>query len=321
MNPSESTCSAEPELQVPSIQYDEEWIRETWGWDTPENFIRSQGRNLRPRILASLQLAGLQPGMRILDVGCGRGEVVLHCGRLGIDAVGIDYSRPAIELAEKARASHSPHERKRMQFVCGDVKDLRTNHLFDLIFMLDLVEHLHDWELSRLFEICRQLLEPKGVLIIHTLPNKWLYDITYGRILRLFMPWLPPDPRTEKEKAIHINEMTITHLAEVLDRSGFEQRVWLDDLLTEQARWHSKQPLSDQRGMVYRLMAKPFVAMLYKLICKTPARLLIVNEMFAVAWKAGQEKPIRTPVHLTESLVIRIASSKKNRPSAPPIFG
>jgi 2-polyprenyl-3-methyl-5-hydroxy-6-metoxy-1,4-benzoquinol methylase len=289
-------------------EYDEEWIKETWGWDTPEYFIRNQGRNLRPRIRTCLNLARLKPGMRVLDIGCGRGEIVLHCGRLGIDAYGVDYSKQALEIADKARLTHSSAEQDRMHFILDDVKNLEFRELFDRIFLLDIVEHLHDWELTEVIDVCKRLLKPSGVLIIHTLPNKWLYDITYSRMLRLFMPWLPADPRSDKEKSIHINEMTIIHLGEILHRSGFRSRVWLQDLIVEQARWHQKQPLNDQRGKIYQLLSHPLCGAIYKMIAKTPLKLLIVNEIFAAAWIGKQSPPIELPSGMTERFILKIFS-------------
>ncbi len=99
------------ETKVSPDEYDANWI-ETYGWDTPEEFVRTQGRNLRPRVLYSLKIAKLVSGMRVLDVGCGRGEIVLHCARHGIDAVGVDYSTEAISIAEKAKAAHKENEKK-----------------------------------------------------------------------------------------------------------------------------------------------------------------------------------------------------------------
>ncbi len=197
-------------------------------------------------------------------------------------------------------------KKKQLQFICDDVENIEFNEPFDRIFMLDLVEHLHDWELSKLFKICSGLLKPDGVIVIHTLPNKWLYEITYRRVLRLFMPWLPANPRTEKQMAIHINEMTITHLARILGESGFSSRIWLKDLLVEQARWHKKQPHQDLRGKLYKWFANPIIGLAYKLFSKTPLRLLIVNEMFAVGWKGNRHPPIKVPTSLTERFVIKL---------------
>jgi len=304
-----------PELKnksVASNEYDEEWVRDTWGWDTPEFFIKTQGKNLRPRITASLELADLQPGMRILDIGCGRGEVVLHCGRLGINAVGIDYSEPALELARQAKATHSQEEQTKMRFIQGDISELLDTESFDRIFMLDIVEHLHDQQLNEIFRKCHRLLKPDGFMIIHTLPNKWVYDITYSKIIRLFMPWLPKNPRTKKEKSIHINEMTILHLSQLLTEANFYNHVWLKDLIVEQARWHKKKTLKDNREKIYKILSTPVIGFLYQLIAKTPLKFLIVNEMFAIAWNNNRTQPIRTPAGLAEKIFISLMRKKKN---------
>jgi 2-polyprenyl-3-methyl-5-hydroxy-6-metoxy-1,4-benzoquinol methylase len=296
---------------VPAEKYSEEWIHDTWGWDTPEEFVRTQGRNLRPRVSKAIDLADLSEGMKILDIGCGRGEVVLHCARMGVNSVGVDYSKEIIEIANTAKATHAEQEQELMEFICDDVKNLNTQDKFDRIFMLDLVEHLHDWELLELFEHCHKVLAPNGCIIIHTLPNKWVYEITYRRLLRLFMPWLPRNPRSEFEKTIHVNEMSIVHLSNILSEGDFKSRVWLQDMIVEQSKWHKKQPFADNRGRLYRWLANPVIGLMYKLIAKTPLKLLIVNEMLAVGWKSESSLSIKMPFRLTESLVIWLHSRRK----------
>ena len=295
---------------VPASQYGLDWIQETWGWDTPEEFIRSQGRNLRPRVCYSLGIANLLPGMRVLDVGCGRGEVVLYCARKGIEAVGVDYSQEVLDIAEHAKRTHSTQEQGRMKFIRGDVKSLDTKEPFDRIFMLDFVEHLYDWELNGLFQTCKKLLKPEGQIIIHTLPNRWVYEITYRRLLRLAMPWLPKNPRSEKEMAIHINEMSLTHLYQLLRHNGLNCRIWLHDLIVNQAKWHARQGLKDKRGTLYQWMKNPLVAMMYRSLTLTPLRLLIVNDIFAIAVQQGESISFHRPMrrNWTESLVCRFSS-------------
>jgi 2-polyprenyl-3-methyl-5-hydroxy-6-metoxy-1,4-benzoquinol methylase len=292
--------------KVNADQYDNVWIKNTWGWDTSDEFIRSQGRNLRPRIRYAIKIANLSPGMTVLDVGCGRGEVVLFCARHRIRAVGVDYSKEAISIAQRAKAAHNIEQQKRIKFICDDIEKIDFDESFDRIFMLDLIEHLHDWELSKLFRVCAGMLKPNGILVIHTLPNKWLYEITYKKILRIFMPWLPANPRTEKEMAIHINEMTLTHLASILSKAGFDSKIWLKDLIVEQARWHKREKREDFLRRAYTLFANPIIGTAYKILTKTPLRLLIVNEMFALAWKGKHYPAVKVPLSLTERFVIKL---------------
>src|SRR5688572_7743371 len=45
-----------------------------------------------------------RPGLRILDAGCGRGEILLACARAGALVAGIDYSAAAVELTSDVLA-------------------------------------------------------------------------------------------------------------------------------------------------------------------------------------------------------------------------
>lgn len=273
-----------PIIPVPPTEYDKDWISETWGWDDAEEFVRSGGLHIRPRVAMALEMAQLEKGMKILDVGCGRGEVVLHCARKGIASVGIDYSPDAIDLAQKAKDNIPPEARDISQFIHGDINDMRDSlGPFDRILLLDILEHLHDYELIPLLNKLKTLLSSEGSIVIHTLPNRWVYDITYTRIMRVFMPWLQKNPRSEKEQAIHINEMSIMHLDQLLRHCGLDCRVYLKEALTAQAAWHSRSMLKGSRRVLYRWFQNPITAALYRLAAWTPLRLLIVNDIFCIA--------------------------------------
>src|SRR6185437_10088956 len=55
---------------------------------------------------------GLEPGMRLLDVGCGWGGMLLHAAEHhGVQAVGVTLSRPQAELARKRVAERGLGDR------------------------------------------------------------------------------------------------------------------------------------------------------------------------------------------------------------------
>src|SRR3990170_4967250 len=69
------------------------------------------------KILADLKI---EPGTRMLDVGCGAGQIAIPAARAGVDVTGIDI---ATNLIEQARA-RAAAEGLRMQFEEGDAEEL-----------------------------------------------------------------------------------------------------------------------------------------------------------------------------------------------------
>src|SRR5438132_11835889 len=69
----------------------------------------------------------LDPGERVLDVGCGPGRHALALARRGIDVVGVDLSDDFISLARDAAAAEGLPAR----FEVGDVRELAYEAEFD----------------------------------------------------------------------------------------------------------------------------------------------------------------------------------------------
>ncbi len=89
-------------------------------------------------ILNLLRPLALPPGARVLDLGCGKGAVLLALAEeLGFTGLGIDAFPPFIEAAQ-----HSAHARglsDRVEFRCADLSDAAPNCKdFDVAMMLSL---------------------------------------------------------------------------------------------------------------------------------------------------------------------------------------
>ena len=108
---------------------------------------------------------GLEPGMRLLDVGCGWGGMVMHAAEHhGVRAVGVTISRRQAQLAEKrvAEAGLSKEVEIRVQ----DYREVADGP-YDAISSIGMFEHVGEARLGEYFTRLRSLVTPDGRLLNH----------------------------------------------------------------------------------------------------------------------------------------------------------
>ena len=107
----------------------------------------------------------LRPGMRLLDVGCGWGGMVLHAARHhGVDAVGITLSPAQHDLAAKRIAAAGLGDRVEIRL--QDYRDLGGEQ-FDAISSIGMFEHVGEGRLREYASILFGALRPEGRLLNH----------------------------------------------------------------------------------------------------------------------------------------------------------
>ena len=261
---SEKRHSVHPEL------YDEAYF--LGSCEGYAEFIATEGAHLSNRLSQAFEAAQIAPGMRVLDVGCGRGEILHHCARLGAQAHGVDYAPIAAHIARRL-AMRNQGNGDAYSVHLADAKCLPfRNASFDRVLMFDLVEHLHPWELDRALAEARRVLRPDGRLIIHTAPNVWYDRYAYPmvRFVRTLMGQgdsYPKDPRAlvQANLDVHVNEQSMVSLRRVLRQAGFHARVWL----------HTP-PQNRREGWIFRTAR-------HILFNFSPFRWFFEREVFAVA--------------------------------------
>lgn len=119
------------------------------------------------RRLATLNAAGvrLDPGVRILDLGCGAGDTVAALLNRGYDAVGCDLKfrpGPNLELLQReARLAEIELEPYRLPY---------PDASFDLVVSDQVMEHVQDYA-STIAEVAR--VTKPGSYGLHVFPSRW----------------------------------------------------------------------------------------------------------------------------------------------------
>jgi SAM-dependent methyltransferase len=125
--------------------------------------LEIQGRALAPATRMILAEAGIRPGMRVLDLGCGAGDVAfVAAGLVGPDGsvVGVDRSPDALA---RARLRAGQRGLAQVQFVEGDVNEPAPGGPFDAI-----VERLVLWTVPDPAALLRRqamVLRPGGLVV------------------------------------------------------------------------------------------------------------------------------------------------------------
>jgi len=140
-------------------------------WAEGDNLTSAQERKL-DLICRKLQL---QPGMRVLDIGCGWGAFGRYAAKnYGVETVGITISKKQLELGQEL-ARGLP-----VTFKLMDYRDLDES--FDRIVSIGMIEHVGHKNFKTYFDIIRKCLTDDGLFLLHTIGSQKSYTTT--------SPWL-----------------------------------------------------------------------------------------------------------------------------------
>lgn len=108
---------------------------------------------------------GLEPGMRVLDVGCGWGSFAIHAARRhGVEALGITLSPRQAELARERVAAAGLADR--VEIRVADWRELADDS-FDAVASIGMVEHVGEASIDAYARRLFELLRPGGTLLNH----------------------------------------------------------------------------------------------------------------------------------------------------------
>lgn len=149
----------------------------------------------------------LQPGERVLDVGCGWGSFAVHAAqRHDVDVVGITLSEPQARIARERAAAAGVGERVDIR-----VMDYRaiTDGPFDAIASIGMVEHVGSVQIDDYASRLLRLLRPGGRLLNHGIARLRPDDAEAG-------------PFSERYVFPDAAPLHLSRIQAALERAGFE---------------------------------------------------------------------------------------------------
>lgn len=186
-------------------------------------------RDRWPDTRALLERAGVGPGMRCVDIGCGGGALTLEMARLVAPTgtvVGIDMDEVKLELARRAAAEVQVVN---VAFKAIDVKDWDESGAYDVVYSRFLLQHLS--KPAEMIVRMRAAVAPGGVLIAEDADfDGWCCDppdagmdllcdtyrqvltrwggdhTTARRLYRMFLAAGLPDPQMTVIQTVHWGE-------------------------------------------------------------------------------------------------------------------
>ncbi|WP_169984678.1 class I SAM-dependent methyltransferase [Microbispora sp. H10836] len=153
----------------------------------------------------------LKPGMRLLDVGCGWGGMVMHAAKeYGVKGLGVTLSRQQAEWAQKAIAEAGLSELAEVRHM--DYRDVAETG-FDRVSSIGLTEHIGKDNLPSYFSFLYGKLKPGGRLLNHCITRPTSTEKTLNKS-GFINRYVFPDGELE----------SVGYLIRQMEDTGFEVR-------------------------------------------------------------------------------------------------
>ncbi len=136
-------------------------------------------------------------GKKVLDVGCGRGDLSLYLAQEGANVIGIDLSKNYVDLCKVRRNQLD----LKIEFMVmnAQVPDFEDN-TFDIIVGSRIIHHLPNIDLF--CRECKRLLKKRGFI-------SFIEPLKKNPIVELNRKFFAPKSRTRHEHPLYIKDVLI----------------------------------------------------------------------------------------------------------------
>lgn len=194
---------------------------------------RSQVQDERRILIDILKKLEIGPDNRLLEIGCGPGQILIPLSFLVSDATGVDHPRVCSVFEERFQSEN-------LTLIPGDFMDIGFgSNTFDRILLYGVVQYLTgEKELISFVRKALKLLEPGGRMLIGDLPNidkkKRFLNSESGKVFdekwrKNSLPESSPSDFHRAEGLVEINDKLISGMVMTLRKDGFHSYVLPQD--------------------------------------------------------------------------------------------
>ncbi|MDD2679260.1 MAG: glycosyltransferase [Candidatus Omnitrophica bacterium] len=141
------------------------------------------------RRLRDIYRSIVKPGQRVLEIGCGCGDL-LSALKPGV-GVGVDFSA---EMLRQAKERHPE-----LQFIQADAQAFSVDAQFDVVILSDLVNDL--WDIQGVLKRLSLVLAPHTRIIFNFYSNVWMPLLRLAQNFGVAQPLLPQNWVTRQDLA------------------------------------------------------------------------------------------------------------------------
>ena len=170
--------------------------------DTLEQAQRNKLRLLAAKL-------DLSPGLRVLDIGCGWGELALYLAAVSdVEVVGVTLSKEQYERAQSRAQSAGMGDRVRFE-----LKDYReVAGRFDRIVSVGMFEHVGVHHYGEFFAKINDLLDDDGIALIHSIGHMSPPGTASPWLRKYIFPGAYSPALSEVFDAVERNSLWVTDL-------------------------------------------------------------------------------------------------------------
>ncbi|MCX5211733.1 cyclopropane-fatty-acyl-phospholipid synthase family protein [Kitasatospora sp. NBC_00240] len=155
---------------------------------------------------------GLRPGMRLLDVGCGWGSLLIHAAtHYGVEAVGVSISEEQVALARRRIADAGLADRVEVRL--QDYREIPDGP-FDAISSVGMAEHVGSVQYLTYASVLYRLLASGGRLLNHQISRRPLPSGEHYELSPFIRRYVFPDGELSP----------VGSTVSLLEEAGFEVR-------------------------------------------------------------------------------------------------